>query len=179
MFHWDLPQALEKQFGGWRDRKVVHAFLLYADTLVKAFRSRIKTGSRSTRSFFHLPLLLQWTEGPGSETPSGHCQPNLAHALLSLARFSTMVPEFGLSASMADRERVLASPMTASSRCPSQKHPRISKRHGFPFGATIGSVSMPCNAVATIPPTSAKPARTAPAWKMATSSSACPPTISG
>jgi beta-glucosidase/6-phospho-beta-glucosidase/beta-galactosidase len=59
MFHWDLPQALEKQFGGWRDRKVVHAFLLYADTLVKAFRSRIKNWITLNEVFF----------SPASPTP--------------------------------------------------------------------------------------------------------------
>jgi beta-glucosidase len=42
MFHWDLPQALETEFGGWRDRRVVEAFARYADTIVKAFGDRVK-----------------------------------------------------------------------------------------------------------------------------------------
>jgi beta-glucosidase len=42
MFHWDLPQALETRFGGWRDRRIVDAFGQYADTIVKAFGDRVK-----------------------------------------------------------------------------------------------------------------------------------------
>jgi len=42
MFHWDLPQALETRYGGWRDRRVSDAFARYADTIVKAYRDRVK-----------------------------------------------------------------------------------------------------------------------------------------
>ncbi len=42
MFHWDLPQALEDDFGGWRDRRTADAFGIYADTIVKAFGDRVK-----------------------------------------------------------------------------------------------------------------------------------------
>ncbi len=42
MFHWDLPQALEDEFGGWRDRRTADAFAVYADTIVKAFGDRVK-----------------------------------------------------------------------------------------------------------------------------------------
>ncbi|MCU0791387.1 MAG: GH1 family beta-glucosidase [Opitutaceae bacterium] len=42
MFHWDLPQSLETRFGGWRDRRTADAFAVYADTIVKAFGSRVK-----------------------------------------------------------------------------------------------------------------------------------------
>lgn len=41
MFHWDLPLALERA-GGWRSRATVDAFARYADTIVKAFGSRVK-----------------------------------------------------------------------------------------------------------------------------------------
>lgn len=42
MFHWDLPQALEDDFGGWRDRRTADAFATYADTIVKAYGDRVK-----------------------------------------------------------------------------------------------------------------------------------------
>jgi beta-glucosidase len=42
MFHWDLPQALENDFGGWRDRRTADAFAVYADTIVKAYGDRVK-----------------------------------------------------------------------------------------------------------------------------------------
>jgi beta-glucosidase len=42
MFHWDLPQALEDDLGGWRDRRTAEAFAVYADTIVKAYGDRVK-----------------------------------------------------------------------------------------------------------------------------------------
>lgn len=42
MFHWDLPQALEDAWGGWRDRRTADAFAVYADTVVKALGDRVK-----------------------------------------------------------------------------------------------------------------------------------------
>ncbi len=42
MFHWDLPQALEDDFGGWRDRRTAEAFASYADTIVRAYGDRVK-----------------------------------------------------------------------------------------------------------------------------------------
>lgn len=41
MFHWDLPLALEKA-GGWRSRATVDAFARYAETIVRAFGSRVR-----------------------------------------------------------------------------------------------------------------------------------------
>ena len=41
MYHWDLPQSLEDG-GGWRSRRTVDAFARYADTIVKAYGSRVK-----------------------------------------------------------------------------------------------------------------------------------------
>ncbi|NQX01432.1 beta-glucosidase [bacterium] len=42
MFHWDLPQALEDEFGGWRDRRTADAFATYADTIVQAYGDKVK-----------------------------------------------------------------------------------------------------------------------------------------
>lgn len=42
MFHWDLPQALEDDFGGWRDRRTADAFSIYAETIVRAYGDRVK-----------------------------------------------------------------------------------------------------------------------------------------
>ncbi len=41
MFHWDLPQALEVE-GGWRTRAIREPFAVYADTIVKRYRDRVK-----------------------------------------------------------------------------------------------------------------------------------------
>lgn len=42
MYHWDTPQGIEDDFGGWRSRETVQAFGVYADTIVKAFGDRVK-----------------------------------------------------------------------------------------------------------------------------------------
>ena len=42
MYHWDLPQALEDKYGGWRSRKTPEAFHRYANTIVKHLGDRVK-----------------------------------------------------------------------------------------------------------------------------------------
>ncbi|CAI5502669.1 unnamed protein product [Closterium sp. Naga37s-1] len=37
LFHWDLPLALEKDFGGWRSPEIVPCFRTYADTCFALF----------------------------------------------------------------------------------------------------------------------------------------------
>ena len=41
LFHWDLPQALEDR-GGWTNRITADAFAVYAETVVKAYSSKVK-----------------------------------------------------------------------------------------------------------------------------------------
>lgn len=41
LYHWDLPQALEKR-GGWTSRIVVNAFIKFADVCSKSFGDRVK-----------------------------------------------------------------------------------------------------------------------------------------
>ncbi|KAK9084203.1 hypothetical protein Scep_030674 [Stephania cephalantha] len=42
LFHYDLPQALEEEFGGWRSPKVVKAFADFADFCFKTYGDRVK-----------------------------------------------------------------------------------------------------------------------------------------
>ena len=42
IYHWDLPQALEDNYGGWEDRRIVEAFTTYATTLFKQYGDRVK-----------------------------------------------------------------------------------------------------------------------------------------
>jgi beta-glucosidase len=41
MYHWDLPQALEEKYGGWRSRKTPEAFGRYAAAVVAALGDRV------------------------------------------------------------------------------------------------------------------------------------------
>ena len=65
MFHWDLPQALEDRFGGWRDRRIVDAFARYAEVIVKAYGKRVK-------NWFTLNEIMCFTRlsyGTGAKAP--------------------------------------------------------------------------------------------------------------
>ncbi|KAG6555728.1 hypothetical protein Mapa_002966 [Marchantia paleacea] len=42
LYHWDLPQALEDSFGGWKSREIVPAFETYAETCFALFGDRVK-----------------------------------------------------------------------------------------------------------------------------------------
>lgn len=42
IYHWDLPQALQDEYGGWESRQIVEDFTNYAVTLYKNFGDRVK-----------------------------------------------------------------------------------------------------------------------------------------
>lgn len=42
LYHWDLPQALEDEYHGWEDRRIVDDFVRYATILFDAFGDRVK-----------------------------------------------------------------------------------------------------------------------------------------
>eukprot|EP00897_Mesotaenium_endlicherianum_P003145 jgi/Mesen1/2859/ME000174S02110 len=42
LYHWDLPQALETQYGGWLSRLAIDDFLEYADVCFRAFGDRVQ-----------------------------------------------------------------------------------------------------------------------------------------
>lgn len=42
VYHWDLPQALEDQYHGWENRRIVDDFVNYAVTLFKRYGDRVK-----------------------------------------------------------------------------------------------------------------------------------------
>eukprot|EP00475_Leptophrys_vorax_P003421 TRINITY_DN12021_c0_g1_i1.p1 TRINITY_DN12021_c0_g1~~TRINITY_DN12021_c0_g1_i1.p1 ORF type:complete len:507 (-),score=94.57 TRINITY_DN12021_c0_g1_i1:249-1769(-) len=43
LYHWDLPQALQDQYGGWLSRQVVTDYVEYADLIFKTFAGRVQT----------------------------------------------------------------------------------------------------------------------------------------
>ncbi|KAL4304423.1 hypothetical protein GQ457_10G028760 [Hibiscus cannabinus] len=42
LYHWDLPQALEDEYIGWLDRRIIKDFALYAETCFEKFGDRVK-----------------------------------------------------------------------------------------------------------------------------------------
>jgi beta-glucosidase len=41
LFHWDLPQALEDEYGGWRNRKIVVDFSAYAELVAREYSDKV------------------------------------------------------------------------------------------------------------------------------------------
>lgn len=42
LYHWDMPQALEEEYGGWLNAKVVEDFMNYASLCFERFGDRVK-----------------------------------------------------------------------------------------------------------------------------------------
>ncbi len=42
LYHWDLPQILQDEYGGWESRKIIPDFVNYAKTLFEAFNGKVK-----------------------------------------------------------------------------------------------------------------------------------------
>lgn len=42
LYHWDLPQALQDEYGGWEDRRIVADFENYCVTLFRRFAGKVK-----------------------------------------------------------------------------------------------------------------------------------------
>lgn len=96
MFHWDMPQALEARFGGWRSRKIADAFARYADTIAAAFASRVKNWI----TLNEIPCFTQLAYGEGTKAPGlklseGIVNQTFHHALLCHGHGVRAVREFG------------------------------------------------------------------------------------
>ncbi len=96
MFHWDLPQALEARYGGWRDRRVADAFATYADTIVQAFGDRVKNWI-TLNEILCFTLLGYGTgsKAPGLKLPAGVVNQTYHHALLCHGHGVRAVREHG------------------------------------------------------------------------------------
>jgi len=42
LYHWDLPQALQDEYGGWEDRRIIADFEHYCITLFRHFAGKVK-----------------------------------------------------------------------------------------------------------------------------------------
>ena len=96
MFHWDLPQALEDRFGGWRDRRVADAFATYADTIVKAYGDRVKHWITLNEIFCFTTLGYgTGSKAPGLKLPASVVNQTYHHALLCHGHGVRAVREHG------------------------------------------------------------------------------------
>lgn len=94
-YHWDLPQALEDQ-GGWRVRTVPERFSIYANTVVKAFRDRVKNWITLNEIPCFIGLSYEKGEhAPGAKEPKKIVNQAYHHALLAHGYAVRAVREFG------------------------------------------------------------------------------------
>ena len=96
MFHWDLPQALETRFGGWRSRHVADAFAHYADTIVKNYGDRVKHWITLNEIMcFTLMGYGTGQKAPGLRLPEQVVNQTCHHALLAHGHGVRAVREHG------------------------------------------------------------------------------------
>lgn len=61
LYHWDLPLALEKRYGGWLSRTTAHRFADYAAAVVERLGDRVKSWS----TFNEPEVIIAGYTGPG------------------------------------------------------------------------------------------------------------------
>jgi len=66
LFHWDLPQAIEDRFGGWRSRDTAQAFADYAALIAKRLSDRV-------RHFFTINEFTCFTDMSYGTPPGSIC----------------------------------------------------------------------------------------------------------
>ena len=50
LYHFECPQALVDAFGGWLDRKMIDAYLKYAEVCFTHFKGRVQAVGHSERT---------------------------------------------------------------------------------------------------------------------------------
>ena len=95
MFHWDLPAVLEEE-GGWRVRSVTDAFATYADTLVRAYKDRVKHWITLNEIFCFTRLAYGGGDkAPGLKLGDGVVNQTYHHALICHGHGVRAVREHG------------------------------------------------------------------------------------
>lgn len=84
LFHWDLPDALERKHGGWRSRRIPEFFGRYADTVVKALGDRVKNWITINETVCFTRLAYGGhNKAPGLHEPDSVVNQTFHHALLA------------------------------------------------------------------------------------------------
>ncbi|MQM21090.1 hypothetical protein Taro_054123 [Colocasia esculenta] len=68
IFHWDLPQALEDEYGGFLDRRIVDDFKYFSQTCFEAFGDRVKHWLTINE-----PLIFTWIGYDAGLGAPGRC----------------------------------------------------------------------------------------------------------
>ncbi|WP_270789003.1 glycoside hydrolase family 1 protein [Enterococcus diestrammenae] len=64
LYHWDLPQALQDEYGGWESRETIQAFLKYAEVVFKEFGDRVRYWVTFNEQNVFTSLGYRWASHP-------------------------------------------------------------------------------------------------------------------
>ncbi|EOA30377.1 hypothetical protein CARUB_v10013516mg [Capsella rubella] len=84
LFHNDLPQALEDEYGGWIDRKIIDDFTAFAEVCFREFGNEVKHWSTINE-----PNMLAWGGYDLGVIPPMHCSPPFGTGNCSRGNSST------------------------------------------------------------------------------------------
>ncbi|KAF3594889.1 hypothetical protein DY000_02023277, partial [Brassica cretica] len=117
LHHNDLPQALEDEYGGWINRKILGDFTAFADVCFKEFGNAVKFWSTINE-----PNIVAWVGYDLGSGPPSHCSPPFGMVNCSKGNSSTE-PYIAL------HNMLLAHASTA--RLYKQKYKASHKQNGF------------------------------------------------
>ncbi len=106
IYHWDLPQALQDEYGGWESRRIIDDYENYARTLFKRYGNKVKYWiTLNEQNVYTMHGWIMATHPPGKKDDlKMFYQVNhhafLAHAKAVLA-FKELVPDGKIGASFA------------------------------------------------------------------------------
>ena len=64
LYHWDLPQSLQDEYGGWESRNIIEDFTNYSTILFKRFGDRVKYWVSLNEQNIFTMLGYQWAAHP-------------------------------------------------------------------------------------------------------------------
>ncbi|KAG7541220.1 Glycoside hydrolase superfamily [Arabidopsis thaliana x Arabidopsis arenosa] len=71
LYHYDLPQCLEDEYGGWINRKIIEDFTAFADVCFREFGEDVKLWTTINEATIF--VIGSYDQGI---SPPGHCSPN-------------------------------------------------------------------------------------------------------
>jgi beta-glucosidase len=88
LFHWDLPQALEDQYGGWRNKQIADDFADYASLVADRLSDRVKNFFTINEFFCFIEKGYGWGDvfdsfAPGLKVSNKELNQTRHHAVLA------------------------------------------------------------------------------------------------
>lgn len=109
LFHWDLPQTLEDQYGGWRSKEIARRFADYADACARHYSDRVTHWMTINEiECFTVMAYGMDRHAPGGKEPAQVVNQSVHNALLghgmavnALRASATEKPSIGLAENLS------------------------------------------------------------------------------